>query len=169
VPARLAGICGFALSALLTAPAAAQPAKRPAPAPARTAPGKASAPKPPAHPAVPGAPAPEAAAPGVEPDISLTVNVHIKEMKFERVPKVDVKFSGRPLRDTVWKIETNLPKEIQPGVVYRDVEVRLILRTTFEEARGLVAALSGRGLAAGTTAPAGPPPASTGPAEKGTP
>jgi hypothetical protein len=79
----------------------------------------------PAQPAVPAADGPE---------LELVATVRAKALRFDEVPKVDVVFRGTGKRRTVWKTErVNLPAHPEPGVVYRDVQVRLTITTGFEE------------------------------------
>jgi len=80
-------------------------------------------------------PAPRAepsASPAQGPELELVATVRAKVLRFDQVPKVDVVFRGK--RRTVWKTErVNLPARPEPGVVYRDVQVRLTITTNFEE------------------------------------
>ena len=60
------------------------------------------------------------------PDIDFTANVEARELHFDEVPETKVRFWGHPERDSVWDTERkNLPEEVQRGVMYRDVNVRL--------------------------------------------
>jgi hypothetical protein len=68
------------------------------------------------------------------PEIELVATVRAKTLKFDEVPKVDVVFRGTSKRRTVWKTErVNLPVHPQPGVVYRDVQVRLTISSDLDE------------------------------------
>jgi hypothetical protein len=87
-------------------------------------------------------PAPPAHAPAAgetrlakaEPRLELVATVRAKSVVFDAVPKVDVTFAREGPRRTVWRTErTNLPARVEPGVVYRDVAVRLTLESTAEE------------------------------------
>jgi hypothetical protein len=60
------------------------------------------------------------------PDIEFTANVKAKELHFEEVPETEVRFSGSPERESASGTDRkNLPDEVEPGVTYRDPEVRL--------------------------------------------
>jgi hypothetical protein len=90
--------------------------------------------------AVSPAPPPHAPAAGetrlakAEPRLELVATVRAKSVVFDAVPKVDVTFAREGPRRTVWRTErTNLPARVEPGVVYRDVAVRLTLESTAEE------------------------------------
>jgi len=52
------------------------------------------------------------------PDIELTADVKARELRFEEVPKTEVRFPGHPERE-------NLPEEVEPRVTYRNSRVRL--------------------------------------------
>lgn len=61
-----------------------------------------------------------------DPDIEFTANVKARELRFERVPENEVRFSGSPGRESVSGTEReNLPEEVEEGVTYRDARVRL--------------------------------------------
>lgn len=81
--------------------------------------------------------APPSAEPGVTaegPELELVATVRAKALRFDEVPKVDVLFRGNGKRKTVWKTErVNLPLRPQPGVTYRDVQVRLTVTSDLEE------------------------------------
>jgi hypothetical protein len=73
-------------------------------------------------------------------DLSITANVTARELLFEVVPNPTVEFSGRPRRDTVWEAErTNLPAQVQPGVTYRDIGIRLRITSVFADIERIVA------------------------------
>ncbi len=55
------------------------------------------------------------------PDIEMRASVKAKELRFEEVPETDVRYVGDSSSVTE---RTNLPDEVEPGVTYRDVEVR---------------------------------------------
>lgn len=60
------------------------------------------------------------------PDIDLTANVEARELHFDEVPETKVRFWGHPKRASTSGTERkNLPEEVQRGVTYRDVSVRL--------------------------------------------
>jgi hypothetical protein len=59
------------------------------------------------------------------PDVELGAVVKAKRLRFERVPEVDVGFTGEAPREQVSGSEReNLPDEVEPGVTYKDVRVR---------------------------------------------
>jgi hypothetical protein len=75
-----------------------------------------------------------------DPDLSITANVTARELRFEVVPNPRVEFPGRPRRDTVWEVErTNLPPQVQPGVTYRDLGIRLKITSVFADIERIVA------------------------------
>jgi hypothetical protein len=55
------------------------------------------------------------------PDIELGAAVKAKKLRFKRVPETDVRWTDGA-RSTSER--RNLPEEVEPGVTYRDVEVR---------------------------------------------
>ena len=60
------------------------------------------------------------------PDIEFTADVKAKELRFEEVPETEVRFSGHPRRESASGTDReNLPDEAEPGVTYRDPEIRL--------------------------------------------
>jgi hypothetical protein len=98
-------------------------------------------------------PAPEpqatANAPGNEPQLELVATVRARSIVFADVPHVNLQFTGSGPRRTAWRIErVNLPARVQPGVVYRDVTVRLTLTTTMDDLAVLLrdARAASRGL-----------------------
>lgn len=83
------------------------------------------------------------------PEIELVATVRAKALRFDEVPKVDVVFRGTGKRRTVWKTErVNLPMRPQPGVTYRDVQVRLTISSDVEELTSMLrqARLAARGI-----------------------
>jgi hypothetical protein len=86
-------------------------------------------------------PSPSAATTATDdPDLSITANVTARELRFEVVPTPQVEFPGRPRRDTVWEAErTNLPPQVQPGVTYRDIGIRLKITSVFADIERIVA------------------------------
>ncbi|HET8540451.1 MAG TPA: hypothetical protein VFL83_11325 [Anaeromyxobacter sp.] len=90
--------------------------------------------------AEPLAPAPPATAPADEgPELELVATVRAKALKFDVVPRTQVVFQGTGKRKTVWKTErVNLPMRPEPGVVYRDVAVRLTVTSNVEELGALL-------------------------------
>ena len=60
------------------------------------------------------------------PDIDFSANVKARELRFEEKPETEVRFWGYTERNSVSANERkNLPEEVQQGVTYRDVDVRL--------------------------------------------
>ncbi len=60
------------------------------------------------------------------PDIVFTADVKAKELRFEEVPKTEVRFTGHPKGESASGTDReNLPDEAEPGVTYRDPKVRL--------------------------------------------
>ena len=55
------------------------------------------------------------------PDIELGASVRARTLRFEEVPDTEVRYAGDSSSVTE---RTNLPDEVEPGVTYRDVEVR---------------------------------------------
>lgn len=73
-------------------------------------------------------------------DLSITANVTARELLFEVVPNPTVEFPGQPRRDTSWEAErTNLPPQVQPGVTYRDIGIRLRITSVFADIERIVA------------------------------
>jgi hypothetical protein len=74
------------------------------------------------------APAPETA------DISFTATVRAREMRHEVTPRVEVEFPGHPKRRTGTETHRkNFPRGVQPGVTYRDIEVRVTISSVFDD------------------------------------
>ncbi|HEX8738124.1 MAG TPA: hypothetical protein VF721_22510, partial [Pyrinomonadaceae bacterium] len=72
-------------------------------------------------------------------DLVITANVRARELKVEIVPNPDVKFPGKPDRQTVWEADReNLPEKIEPGVTYRDIGIRLRIYSRFAEIQRIV-------------------------------
>lgn len=89
-----------------------------------------------------------------EPDLSITANVTARELLFEVVPTPKVEFPGRPRRDNVWEAErTNLPPQVQPGVTYRDIGIRLKITSVFADIERIVAEALGEIPASDGNAP----------------
>ena len=64
------------------------------------------------------------------PDIAIDASVEMRELRFEKVPDPEVRFHGNTRRNSVWASRrTNLPDEVQEGVVYRDAGIRLRIAT----------------------------------------
>ncbi|HJR08983.1 MAG TPA: hypothetical protein VJ842_17120 [Pyrinomonadaceae bacterium] len=74
------------------------------------------------------------------PDLSITATVTARELLFEVVPNPKVEFTGKPRRETVWEADrTNLPAQVQPGVTYRDLGIRLRITSVFADIERIVA------------------------------
>ncbi|MET0751756.1 MAG: hypothetical protein ABWZ66_00150 [Pyrinomonadaceae bacterium] len=72
-------------------------------------------------------------------DIVITATVRAKELKFEIVPTPTVEFPGTKTRQTVWEADReNLPAQVEPGVVYRDIGIRLRIYSRFSEIQRIV-------------------------------
>jgi hypothetical protein len=68
------------------------------------------------------------------PDIALDAGVEMRELRFEKVPDPEVYFQGNTARNSVWTSRrTNLPDEVEEGVVYRDAGIRLRIATEVVE------------------------------------
>jgi hypothetical protein len=93
-------------------------------------------------------------------DLSITANVTARELLFEVVPNPTVEFSGQPRRDTVWEAQrTNLPAQVQPGVTYRDIGIRLTITSVFADIERIVAEALGEIPASDDSNPTPPTPA----------
>lgn len=91
-------------------------------------------------PAAAPTPSPNASTATNNYDLSITANVTARELLFEVVPNPTVEFPGRPRRDTSWEAErTNLPPQVQPGVTYRDIGIRLRITSVFADIERIVA------------------------------
>lgn len=72
-------------------------------------------------------------------DIVITAIVRAKELKMEIVPTPTVEFPGTKTRQTVWEADReNLPAQIEQGVVYRDIGIRLRIYSRFSEIQRIV-------------------------------
>ena len=72
-------------------------------------------------------------------DLVITATVRAKELKFETVPTPTVTFPGNGQRQTVWEADrTNLPQQVEPSVVYRDIGIRLRIYSRFAEIQRIV-------------------------------
>jgi hypothetical protein len=73
-------------------------------------------------------------------DLVIIANVTAKELRFDAVPNPTVEFPGQPKRDTEWSAErTNLPPQVQPGVTYRNIGIRLKIVSRFADIDRIVA------------------------------
>ncbi len=69
------------------------------------------------------------------PDIELTADVKARELRFEEVPETEVRFPGRPERESARGTDReNLPEEVEPHVTYRNPRVRLRIATALDTA-----------------------------------
>lgn len=69
-------------------------------------------------------------APSPQPDVAIFANVRARELRFETVPQVTVRFTGEG-NATEWTSDrTNLPDDVQPRVLYRDIGIRLRITST---------------------------------------
>lgn len=88
-------------------------------------------------------PSTSAAAPPVPEDaadLAIIANVQANELRFDAVPNPTVEFPGHPARATEWSSErTNLPPQVQPGVTYRDIGIRLKIVSLFPDIDRIVA------------------------------
>jgi hypothetical protein len=92
-------------------------------------------------------------------DLAITAHVTAKELKFDAVPNPNVEFPGQPRRETEWSAErTNLPPQVQPGVTYRDIGIRLKIVSRFADIDRIVAEALGE---IPTSDDAAPPPRSS--------
>lgn len=72
-------------------------------------------------------------------DLVITATVKAKELKFEAVPNPKVEFPGSKPRQTVWESDrANLPEKVEPGVIYRDIGIRLRIFSRFTEIQRIV-------------------------------
>jgi hypothetical protein len=72
-------------------------------------------------------------------DIVITATIQAKELRFEIVPTPTVEFPGTKEKQTVWEADReNLPPQVQPGVVYRDIGIRLRIYSRFSEIQRIV-------------------------------
>jgi hypothetical protein len=93
-------------------------------------------------------------------DLSITAHVTARELRFEKVPNPKVEFTGKPQRETVWEAEReNLPGEVQPGVTYRNIGIRLRITSVFADIDRIVAEALGEIPTSDDTQPATAPPA----------
>lgn len=73
-------------------------------------------------------------------DLVIIANVTARELTFEVVPTPTVTFSGNKERKTLWEAErTNLPEQVQPGVTYRNIGIRLKIVSRLADIERIVA------------------------------
>ena len=76
--------------------------------------------------------------PPPQPDVMIIAVVHAKELKFERVPETNVTFTD-PRNINVWVTDReNLPKQVQPNVIYRDIGIRLTITSSLPDIEKIV-------------------------------
>ncbi|MFN2615494.1 MAG: hypothetical protein ABR581_00045 [Thermoleophilaceae bacterium] len=62
---------------------------------------------------------------GARPDVEIGARVKAKRLRFKSRPRTDVRTQAEPDGPTSSQSERkNLPDEVEPGVTYRDVELR---------------------------------------------
>lgn len=67
-------------------------------------------------------------------------NVTAKELRFEVVPNPTVEFPGKPRSDTQWQaVREHLPPQVQPGVTYRNIGIRLKIVSRLADIERIVA------------------------------
>jgi hypothetical protein len=89
-------------------------------------------------------------------DLVITAHVTARELRFEVVPNPDVKFTGKPERHTLWEAEReNLPAQVQPGVTYRNIGIRLKIVSRFADIERIVAEALGETPITDDVPPAG--------------
>lgn len=72
-------------------------------------------------------------------DLVITANVRADELKFEVVPNPKVEFSSNKPIKTTWEADReNLPNQVEPGVVYRNVGIQLRIYSRFGEIQKIV-------------------------------
>src|ERR1041385_5015618 len=77
---------------------------------------------------------------GAPDDLSIKARGTARELRFEKVPNPKVEFTGRPRRETAWESEReNLPKQVRPGVTYRDIGITLRITSIFPDIDRIVA------------------------------
>jgi hypothetical protein len=59
------------------------------------------------------------------PDVEISTSARARAVRFGIVPETNVWFDGEPdVRSSSRSERENLPDEIEPGVTYRDIQVR---------------------------------------------
>lgn len=93
-----------------------------------------------------------------EPDIAILASVHAKTLQFTVTPDVNVTFPDQEKNQTVWRSDrTNLPQQVQPNVIYRDIGIRLTISSSLPNIEQIV----DEALGPATTTKPAPKPAST--------
>jgi hypothetical protein len=69
-----------------------------------------------------------------EPDVEMRARVRAREVRFECKPEVQMgAYADSPAKAEHTSERHNLPDEVEPGVTYRDVEVRWRLAARLED------------------------------------
>ncbi|HVG28363.1 MAG TPA: hypothetical protein VM864_01450 [Pyrinomonadaceae bacterium] len=165
VPALLCALAPSATAGAQTSRSHARATTRQATRPrttSRNAPPAQTTAQPPA-PATVQTPAAPPSVPEEDADLVIIANVTAKELEFETAPNPKVEFPGQPRRETEWSAErTNLPPQVQPGVTYRDIGIRLKIVSRFADIDRIVAeALGEIPTSDDAPQPAAPPPPAT--------
>ena len=100
------------------------------------------------------------------PDVAILANVQARELRFEQVPDVRIVVSGnagaKPAQTVSHSERRNLPDQVQPRVIYRDIGIRLTITSTLPDIETIVD--EALGTAPAVTAP--PAPAASKPATR---
>ena len=73
-------------------------------------------------------------------DVALIANITIQELRFDAVPNPTVEFLGEPKTSNIWHADRyNLPDQVQPGVTYRNVGIRLKITSRLADIERIVA------------------------------
>lgn len=69
-----------------------------------------------------------------EPDVEMSAKVRAKELRFEYKPEVRIgAYANSPADAEHVSERHNLPDDVEPGVTYRDIEVRWRLAARLED------------------------------------
>ncbi|HEX8161892.1 MAG TPA: hypothetical protein VF538_08475 [Pyrinomonadaceae bacterium] len=168
VPAILCALAAAGVAGAQTSRGHARAARRQATRPRTTsrdaAPARTTEQTPAPSSATEQTPAASPSVPEGDADLVITANVTAKELKFDAVPNANVEFPGQPRRDTEWSAErTNLPPQVEPGVTYRDIGIRLKIVSRFADIERIVAEALGEIPTTDDAAPhPAPPPQASG-------
>jgi hypothetical protein len=84
----------------------------------------------------------EAAARQDVPDVAIFANVRARELRFDEKPDVRVTVhgdvNGRPAATVSKTDRVNLPEEVQPRVLYRDIGILLTITSTLPDIETIV-------------------------------
>jgi hypothetical protein len=59
------------------------------------------------------------------PDVEIAADARVRRLRFDRVPESEVRFpGGSDVESDSSSERENLPDQVEPGVTYRDAEVR---------------------------------------------